>query len=156
MNFSGKPLILLFLLIVIAFTSCKKDDLNASKDDKAIREYLDKKGITAQKTASGLYYTIENAGSSVHPNLYSTVTVHYKGYLLDDSVFESSYGGTAPTFALYQVIQGWQEGLQLYGKGGSGTLYIPSRMAYGDLEKPSIPANSVLIFDIDLINVMNK
>lgn len=147
-----------FISVAILFTfvivySCTKEKDYESINDKSIQEYLVKKGLTAQKTESGLYYLITVPGSSQKPDLNSEVTVHYKGYLIDDSVFESSYSGSAPTFPLSGVIAGWREGLQLYGKGGKGTLFIPSKLAYGSTAMPGIPANSVLIFDIHLINI---
>ena len=135
------------------FNSCSKDEDYSERDDKSIREYLQKRSLTAQKTESGLYYIITVPGNSQKPDLNSMVTVHYKGYFLDDAVFESSYSGSAPTFPLSGVLKGWQEGMQLFGKGGKGTLFIPSRLAYGDSALPGIPANSVLIFDIHLINI---
>mgnify|MGYP001214819640 FL=1 len=135
------------------FNSCSKDEDYSERDDKSIREYLQKKSLTAQKSESGLYYIITVPGNSQKPDLNSMVTVHYKGYFLDDAVFESSYSGSAPTFPLSGVLKGWQEGMQLFGKGGKGTLFIPSRLAYGDSALPGIPANSVLIFDIHLINI---
>ncbi|MBK6965193.1 MAG: FKBP-type peptidyl-prolyl cis-trans isomerase [Bacteroidales bacterium] len=101
-------LFILFLLV----NSCSKEEDYAEADDKSIKEYLQKKGITAQKTESGLYYLITIPGNSMRPNLSSKVTVDYKGYFLDDTVFESSYSGNAPTFALQNVIAGWREGLQ--------------------------------------------
>ncbi len=133
--------------------SCTREDDYEAINDKSIQEYLEKKGLTAQKTESGLYYLITVPGNSQKPDLNSQVTVHYKGYLIDDSVFESSYSGSAPTFPLSGVIAGWREGLQLFGKGGKGTLFIPSKLAYGNTAMPGIPTNSVLIFDIHLINI---
>lgn len=148
---------LLTLIILILnsfmFNSCSKEDDYSERDDKSIREYLQKKSLTAQKTESGIYYIITVPGNSQKPDLNSMVTVHYKGYFLDDAVFESSYSGSAPTFPLSGVIKGWQEGLQLFGKGGKGTLFIPSRLAYGNSGVAGIPANTVLIFDIHLINI---
>ncbi|NTW26530.1 MAG: peptidylprolyl isomerase [Lentimicrobium sp.] len=145
------PVLLLFSSFLM--NSCKKDDDYAERDDKSIREYLESKNLTAQKTESGLYYIITVPGNSEKPDLNSLVTVHYKGYFLDDSVFESSYSGSPPTFPLANVIAGWREGIQLYGKGGKGTLLIPSNLAYGSTARTGIPANSVLIFDINVINI---
>lgn len=141
------------VMAVLLLNSCSKEDDYAERDDQSIREYLDKKGLTAEKTGSGLYYIITVPGNSLKPDLSSMVTVHYKGYFLNDEVFESSYSGSAPRFPLSGVIKGWQEGLQLFGKGGKGTLFIPSRMAYGNSVVSGVPSNSVLIFDIHLINI---
>ncbi|MFH1121590.1 MAG: FKBP-type peptidyl-prolyl cis-trans isomerase [Bacteroidota bacterium] len=147
-------LLLLFSLLPgLILNSCSKEEDYAEIDDKSIREYLQKKNLTAQKTASGLYYSISVPGSSLKPGPNSLVTVHYRGYFLNDSVFETSYPGSAPTFPLSGVIAGWHEGLQLFGEGGKGTLFIPSGLAYGKTAMPGIPANTVLIFDIHLINI---
>lgn len=155
MNITNIRLFGLVLLLFSSFlmNSCKKDDDFADRDDESIKEYLESKNLTAQKTESGLYYIITVSGSSEKPDLNSLVTVHYKGYFLDDSVFESSYSGTPPTFPLANVIAGWREGIRLFGKGGKGTLFIPSNLAYGSTPRTGIPANSVLIFDINLINI---
>ena len=78
-----------------------------------------------------------------------TVKVHYKGYLTDGSVFDET-SGNAREFALYSVIEGWQIGIPLFGKGGKGKLFIPSDYGYGGSSTDEIPAHSVLIFDIVL------
>ena len=143
----------IFSISFFMISSCAKEEDYAEADDKSIKEYLEKKGLTAQKTESGLYYLVTVPGNSQRPNLSSQVTVDYKGYFLDDSVFESSYSGNAPTFPLQNVIAGWREGLQLFGRGGKGTLFIPSHLGYGNTATSGIPANSVLIFDIHLIDI---
>lgn len=133
--------------------SCTKEEDYAKIDDEIIREYLDSKGLTAQKTESGLYYLITVPGNSRKPDINSQVTVHYKGYFTDGTVFDTSYGGTAPVFPLKNVIDGWKEGIQLFGKGGKGTLFVPSELGYGATPMSGIPAHSVLIFDIYLIDI---
>ena len=145
--------ILYFILLILLFAGCKKDDDLRKKDDLIISEYLSQHGLTAQKTESGLYYIIDVPGVFPRPTINSTITVHYKGYLTNQKVFDTTEGDEPATFKLSEVIEGWQEGMQLYGEGGKGTLLIPSYMGYGSAILPGIPANSVLIFDIHLIDV---
>lgn len=105
-------------------------------------------------TASGLQYKIEKEGTGKQATASSVVTVHYKGQLLDGKVFDSSYERGEPIeFPLNQVIPGWTEGLQLLKEGGKMTLYIPAKLGYGEQGNQVIPANSPLIFDIELIKV---
>lgn len=123
-------------------------------NEKVIQEYLSSKGIMATKTSDGIYYIIEDAGADPRPVITSTVTVNYSGYLLDDSVFDSSFErGTPSTFSLSGLIEGWQKGLQLFGEGGKGKLFIPSYLAYGGAGNSVIPPNYPIAFDITLIDV---
>lgn len=145
--------IIYFMFLIILFTGCKKDDDLRKKDDIIINEYLTQHGLTAQKTESGLYYIVDVPGVFPRPTINSTITVHYKGYLTNQKVFDTTEGNEPATFKLSEVIEGWQEGMQLFGEGGKGTLLIPSYLGYGSAIMPGIPANSVLIFDFHLINV---
>lgn len=119
-------------------------------DDEIISDYLAEKGISAEKHPSGLYYRIITDGNGQHPNGTNIVVANYTGYLLDGTVFDQ---GTGVEFPLTNVIQGWQIGIPLLSKGGSGQLFIPSYLAYGS-RPPSalIPRNSVLVFDVELLN----
>ena len=112
---------------------------------------------------SGLRYKVTKAGSSAMPKSTDTVTVNYTGKLIDGTVFDSSLQprqpGATPAPATFpldgpnSVIDGWKEGLQKVGKGGSITLYVPANLAYGDDGRANIPPGSTLIFDIDLIDI---
>ena len=141
------------LLMVIGFSSCKKDDsLSESEqlveDVKLIENYLSDHNLTAEKTNSGRRNIISDPGTGGHPNINSTVTVQYTGKLLDGTEFDS---GTA-TFPLRNVIKGWQEGIPLFKLKGRGKLLIPSYIGYGPSGSNSIPPNAVLVFDIYLIS----
>lgn len=146
---SLRLLSVLLLGASLLFTACKSQE---EEDDVLIQEYLTEKGLTAQKTPEGLYYIIEEEGNGEFPVLSDDVTVDYTGYLLDGSIFDST-NGSAATFPLSGVILGWQIGIPKFSKGGKGKLLIPSNLAYGDSSPGAgIPANSVLIFDVHLID----
>lgn len=151
----------LLLLIIVSCTKTETPDVvdYGPIDKKIIQDYLVAKGVTnADSTASGLNYIIQKSGGTTHPTLNSEVTVNYKGYLVDGTVFDSSAAGTPVIFPLYRLIYGWQEGLQLIGAGGKMQLFVPSALGYGSepqtnkVGKVIIPANSVLIFDLELVS----
>lgn len=146
--------ILLLLMMVLAFCSCKKKKTvdQKAKDEEIITKYIADNKLSAQATGTGLYYVIISAGSGIQPTASSNVTVSYKGYLTDGTVFDQS-STAGISFNLTGVIKGWQEGIPLFKKGGKGILLIPSALGYGDQATGKIPANSVLIFDITLLDV---
>ncbi len=140
--------------LALLFSTCKREKAvdYTLEDEKIISQYVSDNKLDAKVTASGLHYVITNPGSLVQPNSNSKVTVKYKGYLTNGTVFDETNNGGA-TFSLNSVIAGWQEGIPLFKKGGKGILLIPSALGYGSKATGSIPANSVLIFDIDLLDV---
>lgn len=144
-----KKLFLISILLLTTFVSCKKENQTdyLSIDIAKISQYLDEKGITAQRLESGLFYTIEIPGGEQKPTANSTVTVSYKGSLLSGEVFDE---GTFFTSPLYNLIDGWIQGIPLIGAGGKIMLYIPSPLGYGSSPTGSIPANSPLIFEVRL------
>jgi hypothetical protein len=105
-------------------------------------------------TSSGLQYKVITPGSGISPGATDLVKVHYHGTLIDGSVFDSSVERESPSsFALNQVIKGWTEGLQTMKQGGKTVFYIPSDIAYGDRSVGPIPANSTLVFEVELLQV---
>lgn len=122
-------------------------------EESAIFEkFMSEKKIKASPTGSGLYYSETKAGTGPSPGPYDKVTVHYTGKLLDGTVFDSSVGrGEPATFMLMQVIPGWTEGLQKMKKGGKAILLIPSYLAYGEQGSGSIPPNSPLYFEVEML-----
>ncbi len=156
-----------FILAGIVLFGCKKDDgptledqirvaiqqdtVQHAIDVQKIKDYLSNNNFTAQSTSSGLHFLVEQEGTGGNPKQSSTVTVFYKGYLPNGQVFDQT-GANPISFPLNQVILGWREGIPLFKKGGKGKLFIPSALAYGNRPLPGIPANSVLIFEVELVN----
>lgn len=129
---------------------------NKEEGDKFLAANKDKPGV--KSTASGLQYQVITEGTGAQPKANSQVKVHYRGTLLDGKTeFDSSYARNEPaTFALNQVIAGWTEGLQLMKAGSKYKFFIPSNLAYGENgQGPQIGPNAVLIFDVELLEVLN-
>ena len=144
--------ILLFLLICFFFSCNKKKVLNqAEADENIINKYISDNKLNATATGSGLHYVITTQGTGIQPVATSTVTVKYDGFIIDGTLFDQS--STGVSLPLTSVIKGWQEGLPYFKKGAVGTLLIPSALGYGTQATGKIPANSVLIFNIGLLDV---
>ncbi|MDO5969682.1 FKBP-type peptidyl-prolyl cis-trans isomerase [Flavivirga aquimarina] len=145
---------LTFTLVLSLFVSCSNNDEKdyVTLNDNEIIEYIADNNLVAEKSATGLYYIIDNEGTGEQPTTTSDVTVAYKGYFTNGTVFEES-DAEGITFNLQKVIAGWTEGITYFKEGGSGTLLLPSHLAYGNLGKGSIPGGAVIIFDINLISV---
>ena len=148
-----KKIVSITLVVSLLFliNNCKKVDYEVVDND-IIQQYISDNNLNAESTESGLYYVIDLPGTGENPTVSSNVTVAYTGSLTDGSIFDQS-NSNGITFPLSGVIQGWQEGIPLFKEGGSGILLIPSALGYGSQSVGSIPANSVLIFDVNLIDV---
>lgn len=140
--------LLLLSVILLAASSCKKDD--AAKTE-SLEDYLRRENLLTQVTSDprGFYYKIVTPGTGAVPAANSKVSVLYAGKLTNGTVFDQS-GPTPVTFTLNQLILGWQYGLPLIKTGGRILLYLPPQLGYGSSAVGSIPANSILIFDITL------
>lgn len=116
-----------------------------------------KKYPNAQQTASGLVYILENPGEATKPTQGSNLTVHYAGSFMDGTPFESSYKSGTPLnfqFKVQPMIKGFEEGLQMLGKGGKGKFIIPYYQAYGPQGRPGgIPPYSDLVFDLEMVDL---
>lgn len=124
---------------------------------KKAEEFLAKNAgePNVMKTDSGLQYMVMKQGEGEKPVAASTVRVHYKGTLLDGTEFDSSYKRGEPAeFQVGGVIKGWQEALQLMSVGSQYKLFIPPDLAYGPQPRPGIPGNSLLIFEVELIEIV--
>ncbi len=156
----------------------KKQAENAVKqleiDTQLIEDYIAKNNIKATRTESGLYYVVEKEGSGEKIETGDLAFVHYAGYLLDGTIFDTSIKNVAQETGVYneqrdnmggygplevqvgqgRVIPGWDEGLGLLKNGDKAKFLIPSTLAYGDRETGgTIKANSILIFDVEITDV---
>jgi FKBP-type peptidyl-prolyl cis-trans isomerase len=143
--------LLLLGAAVLFFSQCKKED-QAEVDRQLILEHLATNNITAEEHPSGIFYVITTEGTGTNPGPGAQVTVKYRGYLLNGNTFDQTTGSQTATFSLSDLIPGWQISIPLLKKGGKGTFWIPSELGYGGISLPDIPANSVLVFDIELVN----
>ena len=144
------------VLSIVAVSSCKKTEADVQDyttvDKKIIQDYIKSHNLDADSTDSGLYYVVTKVGPGKKPNPFSYVKIRYKGYLTNGKVFDEAKQSV--TFPLQNLIAGWQEGIPKFKEGGEGILLVPSHLGYGDRASGSIPANSVLIFEIKLDEVL--
>ena len=150
-NYKYNLIGVLGIIISLSIISCGKDDPEriAQKDREKILEYIKDNNIEAIEHESGVFYYIEAQGSDVYPKSTSTVGISYTGKLLDGKVFD---GPNTTSMNLKNTILGWQYGIPLFSKGSSGILLVPSGLGYGEYPQYNIPANSVLRFDIEIID----
>jgi FKBP-type peptidyl-prolyl cis-trans isomerase FkpA len=151
-----KKYLLLLCVVFTAFTACKKEKpfdaaAQAIEDDNNIKAYIAANNITGiTKDPKGFYYKVMTPGNGTYPTISSNVTVTYNGKLLDGSQFDT---GSGIKFPLSGVIEGWQLGIPKIDVGGRLLLIVPSALGYGNQGQQGLPANSVLIFTVDLLSI---
>lgn len=159
-----KYIILNFLILSVICISCSKKDEACNLNDSNVtapasetanvQAYLTSNGISATLHPSGFFYKIIQAGTgNAVVNLCSNITIKYSGKLANGTVFDFTPAGETRTFILGKLIVGWQKGIPLISSGGKISLYIPPSLGYGSVTVGTIPANSILIFDIELVGV---
>ena len=163
------------IAVLLLSTGCMKDDKTAEcpyqiqnlpvpkSEADSLQAFVALSGTYsgATKDSAGFYYIIESQGTGVAPSSYcNNVTVVYKGMLTNGTIFDQSTS-TGATFTIGQLIEGWRRGLPLINEGGKITLILPPTLAYGNNEVTDpqtgvvkIPANSILIFEIELKKVI--
>ncbi|EOA3785865.1 FKBP-type peptidyl-prolyl cis-trans isomerase [Vibrio vulnificus] len=134
--------------------AAEKAEAAKKAGDEFRAEFEKQEGVV--KTDTGLLYQVITPAEGEKPKDTDTVQVHYKGTLTDDTQFDSSYDrGEPATFPLNRVIPGWTEGVQLMPVGSKFKFVIPPELAYGAQDTPSIPANSTLVFEVELLKIEN-
>lgn len=150
-----KKLLYACSFLIILLSACSKDSSDdyaaqqAIVDDEQIQAYIKANNIVATKDPSGVYYSVITPGTGAYPTVNSTYNVNYTGTFISGTIFDS---GNLSNFTLNGVIAGWGYGLPHINTGGRILLMIPSALAYGPQGKGTIPANSVLVFSIDLLS----
>ena len=140
----------LTLLAFAALVGC-----SGTTNENFLAQNAKREGV--QTLDSGLQYEMLRDGSGPKPSVMDTVTVNYKGTLVDGTVFDSSYDrGQPATFPLMAVVPGWKQGIPLMSVGSKYKLYIPPDLGYGSQDKGVIPPNSVLIFEVELLAIEGK
>ena len=128
---------------------------NIKAGEKFLATNKTKAGV--KTTASGLQYEVLKQGTGPKPSATDTVVAHYAGALLDGTEFDNSYKRGAPlTIQVSSVIKGWTEALQLMPVGSKFKLYIPQELGYGTNDMGQIPAGSLLVFDVELLEIKGK
>ncbi|MCH4248717.1 MAG: FKBP-type peptidyl-prolyl cis-trans isomerase [Acinetobacter populi] len=130
-------------------------EVSAPSDDANVKFLTENaKKPNVKTTASGLQYIVDKEGTGKQPKATDVVKVNYEGKLITGEVFDSSFENGQPVeFPLNQVIPGWTEGLQLMKEGAEYTFFIPAKLGYGAQGTGPIPANSTLIFKVQLLEV---
>ncbi|MCE3009773.1 MAG: FKBP-type peptidyl-prolyl cis-trans isomerase [Proteobacteria bacterium] len=135
----------------------QQEEAEKSKTEGAAFLEKNKANPDVKTTASGLQYQIVSEGKGKSPTVEDTVKAHYTGTLINGEKFDSSHDRGQPAeFPVGGVIKGWTEALQMMKPGGKMKLWIPADLAYGPSARPGIPANSVLLFDVELVEILPR
>lgn len=171
--------LLFFLPLLVVFSSCDKDcddnytqecaDSQLATDVQIIQDYLEDSNLVAQRHPSDLFYIIEEEGIGDSPNSGQTIVANYTGKFLDGRVFDTSIESVAKEEGVYdpnrdytpfnfvlnvsRVVTGWHIAFSLLNEGTKATILLPSYMAYGREGSRSIPPNTVLLFEVELVNI---
>lgn len=140
---------------IMAAKQAKLIEENKAKGEAFLAEKEKEEGVV--KTESGLLYKVITEGTGPVPSATDEVVAHYRGTLIDGEEFDSSYSrGEPATFPVGGLIPGWVEALQIMPVGSKWELYIPSALAYGERGNPRIEPNSTLVFELELLEIVDK
>jgi FKBP-type peptidyl-prolyl cis-trans isomerase FkpA len=168
-NFNGLGLVLFSLIVLLLASSCDKNaeiseptysililDSLHRYEDSVIRNHIDSLGWQATWTNEGVYViTTKSSNSKIYPDSNSTVRVDYLMYSLKGIAYDSSQNKTLPSiFDLQEVIKGFQIGITNIEVGGAATFIVPSHLGWGSEGLNSIPPNEILIYDVELLEIL--
>ncbi len=147
---------------ILIIVSCKKQHEGAcspvtpQSEANSINAYCNANGIAYTVDTNGIYYQVVNSGSGTKPDMSSTITVKYAGYLLNGQAVDTTHISTPFTNSLNQFIEGWQIAIPYIQEGGHIKMVIPSSLAYGCTGIQNIvPSNAPIYFDVILVGVTN-
>ena len=153
---------LIAITIISLFISCKKQHDGACapvttvSEANSISAYCNANGIAYIVDTNGIYYQVVNPGSGTKPDMSSTITVKYAGYLLNGQAVDTTHTSTPFTNSLNQFIEGWQIAIPYIQQGGHIKMVVPSSLAYGCTGIQNIvPSNAPIYFDVILVSVTN-
>jgi len=143
-----------FFFVLLMATSCGTDDpeRQAARDREKILEYLADNNLTAIEHESGIFYHVQENGAGSFPSSTSIVMLSYTGRLLNGNIFDQ---GGERVFNLTTAITGFRHGVQLFNRGAKGFIIVPSGLAYGAQGTPTIAPNSILKFELEIIDFRN-
>lgn len=146
--------ILPILAMLLALAACKTySEEDKAGFDKKIERYIAKSGIPYERSESGLYYFIEQEGEGEFIKFTDEVSFTYVGRLLSGKPFDGKHKRTPLTFEVSKLIEGWKEAFTYLKKGGKAKLIIPPTLGYGDHDLTDIPPHSILLYDLEIVDV---
>lgn len=147
-------LLLSLLLFSVGFSACNTySDEDKEGFDAKIQKFVAKSTDKYEKSESGMYYSIEKEGEGEYIKFTDQVSFKYEGKFLSGQAFDNRHRNTPLTFQVSQLIEGWKEAFLYLKKGGKAKIILPPYLAYGDHQLEDIPANSILFFTIEVVDV---
>lgn len=146
--------ILSVLILALGLSSCNTYSENQIEEfDQKIQKFIAKGNDKYEKSESGLYYLIEEEGEGDYIKYTDVVSFKYEGKFLSGKPFDHRHRNTPITFPVTKLIEGWKESFMYLKKGGKAKVILPPYLAYGDHALEDIPANTILFFTIEIVDV---